>query len=157
MINHFFTHPPKRKYSYKRVDPQRGEVYRMERDILGSSIDAFTPLDKLQGIADHACRKNSCPKVRVNSYAKAEKVFGYCNEEGIYLNKNYHGHNLPVLLHELAHWICFKKYPEATDHGPTFCDIYRHLLDSYKVLPAACFNVLARKYNVIVGEYNESF
>ena len=148
MISHWYTHKigPARKE--KASDPQKQRVYRMEREWIGSAVDTTVPLDKLRAITKHACRAAGvrCPKVRV--YRKKERIFGYCTDEAIMLNASFHGQNLAVLLHELAHWITDRKYPDATSHGPWFCTVYRQLLDDYRLLPAFAFDGLAEKWGV---------
>lgn len=154
MISHFYTHPSPKKIRYRKKDPQRHTVYRMEREIIGNAVDTFVPLDKLQGIADHACRKAGVKRIVINAYASAEKVFGYVQGGELYLNKTYHGHNTSVLLHELAHHITDEQNGgECEDHGPTFLWTYRELLDSYKILPTVCFDALTKKHGLIVHAY----
>lgn len=158
MIPHQYTRrlkPVSIKRNKVKSDPQRHLVYQMEREYAGTAINTSMSVYHLQEVADHACYKWKVSPVSVDVRALEKpdhKTYGMCTGNIIVLNKAYHGDNLSTLLHELAHWITHQLYPDAYDHGPEFCDVYADLLDQYKVLPRACFIVLAAKHGVEVNE-----
>lgn len=139
----------------------------MEREYCGSSIYHHVKREDLQTVLEHACRYYGVlvPKLTLGRKPK-DKVFGrsyvtmdlrpdgsvekYYNHE-IWLNCAHHGDNVSVLLHELAHHIVDQYFDHAYDHGKTFCAIYMHLLDKYRILPSICFRVLAKKWNIQIG------
>jgi predicted SprT family Zn-dependent metalloprotease len=126
----------------------------MEREIVGNSINQRMPVARLQEVADHACRKYRAPYVFVEVEPIKGKVFGeaYQADARIALNSSYHGDNLGVLLHELAHWLTDNLYADVQSHGPTFMRVYSELLEQYKILPRDCLAVLAERYGVEIGE-----
>lgn len=148
MISSFYT----KKRSKKREiasDPQKQRVYNMEREWIGHAVHTTMHPDKLREIVRHACRKARVPvpKLHIENKPKT-RVFGHCNDTTITLNAGFHGQNLSVLLHELAHWINDQKNPDSTAHGPNFCTIYRTLLADYRMLPTIAFDELAISYGV---------
>jgi len=156
MISRYYTNKLRQPDDKKLVscDPQGHRVYKMEREIVGGSINTHMSIEALRNITNHACRKLkvAAPKVRVVRSSK--RLFGWCNCDGrIYLNKKRHGDNLGVLLHELAHWVVWVKCPEAEAHGPEFMGCYTDLMAAYKVLPKDCAKLLASRYGVVIGEY----
>jgi len=84
----------------------------------------------------------------VHIVATKQRVFGWsCHE--IYLNKNWHGDNYGVLLHEPAHWIHGERPNEGeADHGPEWVAIYAELLDYYRFLPLKYFHLLCDEHGV---------
>ena len=156
MLSRFYTLPAiqTRKKPLKN-DPQRYRVYAMERCLIGSSINQHMRLLHLQVIAAHACRKWHVPRVHVTTTDKDVDIFGWCTGSSIILNTSFHGDNIGVLLHELAHWVVYHFFPDVTDHGPVFMDVYADLLDQYKVFPRDCLLLLAARYDVEVGESDD--
>ena len=153
MISKYYTNRPPQKIDKVLFDPQRHRVYKLERELIGTSIDTHTPLAKLRAIAAHACSKNSVKRPTIAVVSKPIRVFGWCsNYTHIFLNKSFHGDNLGILLHELAHYIAWQKFPDAECHGPEFMAYYALLLDQYKLLPRDCMDVLAKRYGVVIGE-----
>lgn len=139
----------------------------MEREFCGSSIYHHVSRKNLQVILEHGCRYYGVlvPKLTLGSKAN-DKVFGRSfvtthfrednsveRESGheIWLNRAHHGDNVSVLLHELAHHIVDQRFDHAYDHGQTFCAVYMHLLDKYRILPSVCFRVLAKKWRIKIG------
>ena len=114
-------------------------------------------------LARHVCNYYGVPPVKVVVYnAPDERRFGEAIAESeddfetfssykIRLNRGYHGANLTTLLHELAHYISDHYYEHHRDHGRSFCGIYMHLLDKYRVLPAVAFRLLAKKWGVQIS------
>lgn len=151
MISHWYTHAVKVfRGKSPQHDPQKNNLYRMEREFIGHAVDTRVPAEKLQLIANHACRKRGVKPPKVKTYRgirRDARVFGWCDHECIHLNEAFHGCNTSCLLHELAHWLT----PEDHDsHGPEFCGIYRELLDQYKMLPKVAFDALSKKHGVKV-------
>jgi len=152
MINPFYVRKIGKPSKESKTDPQKQRVYKMEREWIGTVVDTTVPLDKLQGIANHACRKLKLKPPSVQAYPgrKGVREFGFSITGEIFLNSNFHGQNLSVLLHELAHYICDQKHPWAEPHGATYCGVYRKLLADYRVLPKEGFDAMAKKYKVSV-------
>ncbi len=153
MINHYYTHPPK---LYKRLakDSQVHSVYQMEKSIVGMCVNTHMSLEDLQTVSDHACRKFKVQLAEIVLVNSPGQPFGWADHK-IYLNIAWHGDNLSVLLHELAHWIHDCKDLRGEDHGPLFMRIYIDLLDAYKLMPRACMVVLCETYGVEIykGEW----
>jgi len=149
MISRYFWQTKPRRYRERPDDPQAHKVYTMERAIIGSCIGAHVDEDDLQAIANHACRKWRVAKVEVVVKGMGTALFGECDHE-IRLNKDWHGDNVPVLVHELAHWIASEIWGDDNieAHGPEWAQVYRVLLNDYKVLPYECSAVLFDKYEV---------
>lgn len=154
MISRFYTNRVKlSKKKAPRDDPQKYKVYTMEREWIGTSVNVHMILPDLRSVVNNACSRYGIERVQVRLYSKKEHVFGYVKDEVIYLNTKFHGDNLGVLLHELAHVITDEKHEERESHGPMFCLIYGELLDFYKVLPMRAFEYFADKWDVAIGEY----
>lgn len=129
-------------------DPQRHLLYSMEQEWLGTSIGCTTDRDVLLSVVRHACRKWNIPIPALGKETR-KKIYGSSDGYDIFLNQDYDGHNLPVLLHELAHhFTSFKYGDDVEEHGIEFCGVYRRLLDDYKVMPAIAFDELAIEYDV---------
>jgi hypothetical protein len=140
MINRFLTQKPR-------------------RTIVGNCIDTSTKITTLRKIARHACREWGVRPCDVRIY-KAEQASKRTREFGAYyhsprvimLNAQFHGDNIGVMLHELAHHIVWcREGHDVTDHGETFCAVYRQLLDRYNVLPWYAFDVIADHWGVMVS------
>ena len=155
MISRFYTNKIKKAKPETLIDPQKQRVYKMEREFIGTVLDTTVDPRVLTEILRHACRKAGVEAPVLIIYEdEKSRVFGYQTEKGIFLNESWHGVNLGVMLHELAHWISDELYDgKVPDHGEEFCAIYRHLLDQYKLLPAECFDLLAESWAVDVGSY----
>jgi hypothetical protein len=89
-----------------------------------------------------------CPKIVI--VHKKKKPFGW-SEHKVYLNAEWHGDNMAVLLHELAHWIHDELGDEGEPHGPEFMHIYIELLDQYKMMPRLLMQLLCASYEVEYG------
>lgn len=135
-----------------KSDPQRHLVYRMERnDLVGMSINTAAPLEHLQAVAAHACRKYGVPQVKVSIFNDPEdRAYGYSYADGrIRLNKGHHGANMATLLHELAHHLDWHiEGFDEEDHGPTFMRYYIDLMDRYKMLPAYAFEAICDNHGI---------
>ena len=156
MISRFYTNKAKRATKTPpKDDPQKYRVYAMERSWIGTSLYTTVPLKELQAISDHASRRYRVRPPKIKAYSKPkERVFGAAYEDGeIRLNRGFHGQNLPVLLHELAHHISDRVHPESESHGPLFMSVYTHLLHMYKVMPLDCTHLLAQQFDVAIGTY----
>lgn len=135
-------------------DPQRHLLYSMEQEWLGTSIGCTTDREVLLSVVRHACRKWKVP-IPAIGIENRKKIYGSSDGDDIFLNPDYDGFNLPVLLHELAHHFTSHKYGDhVQEHGMEFCGVYRRLLDDYKVLPDTCFDFLAEIYEVGFFEDN---
>lgn len=120
----------------------------------------------LQEVSDHACKYYKIKPLKIVVFDKpGKREFGesvyYSTDEFetlfghvIRLNRGFHGANLVTLLHELAHYIVDDTYEYHEDHGKKFAGVYMHLLAQYRVLPSACFRLLAKKWRVkIAGKF----
>ena len=155
MISHWYTQPltDGSKRRHVKSDPQKQYVYQMERELMGNSINQHMTLPDLRRVAKHCCRKWCVPQVIVKTIRKPKMhVFGWTTGRDVVLNTAFHGDNIGVLMHELAHWVTFHLYPDAIDHGGEFMDVYADLLAQYKILPRDCLLVLAARYGVEVGD-----
>ena len=156
MISRFYTNKAKpSKRRPPKDDPQKYKVYAMERSWIGTSLHTTVPLKELQAVANHACQRYGVRPPKVKTYSKPkERVFGAAYEDGtICLNRGFHGQNLSVLLHEVAHHISDRIHPDTESHGPEFVSVYTHLLHMYKVMPLDCTHMLALQFGVSIGSY----
>lgn len=174
MISPYFTRNVLSEFTKERVacDPQRVNVYQMEREFVGISVSCPTPRRILQQLANHACRYYRVRPIKVVVYVnrrdrrfgesfhyidwneKTQRYDGRQHSFKIRLNRAFHGAHAVVLMHELAHHITDQLYTDHEDHGKQFVGIYMHLLDKYKIFPSACFRLLAKKHSVkIAGKF----
>ena len=147
MISKYYTQKSK-EYKPFKGDSQAHLIYRMERDIVGWAVNTHTKKADLQTVADHACRKYykvDPPEIKI--VRRKGAPFGWAIHSTIYLNALWHGDNMAVLLHELAHHI-LEDEVDIEDHGPEFVSIYIDLLDKYKMMPRECMELLCTKYGV---------
>lgn len=168
MISSFLVRRIPRPKPPLKKDPQARKLYKMEREFCGTSIYHHVKRVDLLTILNHACRYYGVmiPKLTLGSNSK-DKVFGrsyvtihyreddsveFMDEHEIWLNRAYHGDNVAVLLHELAHHIVDQRFDRAYDHGKTYCAIYMHLLDKYRLLPSVCFRVLAKRRGIEIAQ-----
>ncbi len=147
MIDRRLTNRPRMKGKSPKDDTQRHRVYSMERTLVGEIIGSKTDMEVLENVVRHACREWRCDLPCWGKEPRA-RVYGSTTDTEIRLNPDFDGQTMGVMLHELAHWITDRVFPEATDHGPDFCGVYRYLLDRYNVLPVYCFDVLAAHWDV---------
>ncbi len=150
MISRYFTHKP-RAHKYVADDPQRHKVYTMEKSIVGWCVNTSTSRESMLDVIKHACKYYKVPAPRLKLVKQVGQPFGWCIEGAIELNRAWHGNNMGVMLHELAHHIIDETAPDAETHGPTFMEVYAYLLDKYKMLPRVCLDALAEQYDVQVG------
>ena len=148
MISGYLTRKPK---VYKQVesDPQAHLVYQMERELIGQCIHTSSTYAHMTDIIEHACRKyrTKFPNLILTESSKRE--FGHCTWTAIVLNPAFHGDNVAVLIHELAHWIAGEKgHDSKAVHGPEFVGWYGRLLEDYRMMPLDCFFVLCDRYGV---------
>lgn len=136
-----------------KSDPQRHKVYAMERSIIGSSIYSSVPLHILQAIADNACKAERAPLVKVRLVEEKGALFGYWEDGYVCLNQNYHGANIGVLLHEVAHAITDYWFEGIglPDHSPEWAYTYLKLLDKYNVIPKYAMLEICRRFEVEVA------
>lgn len=137
---------------YDRRDAQAGKHYDMEKELDGIHINTRTKRAYLRAVAATVCEAAEIPQVRLTFKRLRENDLGDCMHGHVRLNTRTtcSGVNIMILLHELSHAICEEYFDEAQSHGPEFAAIYRSLLDTYKILPAKCFNMIARKHRVKV-------
>lgn len=135
-----------------RRDPQNGRHYDLEKELDGIHIHTRTSRVYLRAVAAVVCAAADIPQVRVVFKKLPADTLGDCPPGGEQVRLNTHaacsGVNILILLHELAHAICDEYFDNPQAHGPEFAAVYRSLLDTYKVLPAKCYNLLARKHRV---------
>lgn len=149
MLNRYYT---KRSSPGKAIksDPQRHLVYYMERAIVGWCVNTHMKRNDLLDVIEHACKKYDITPAELKIVRSKQRVFGWSLHGTITLNTKWHGDNLGVLLHELAHHIVDELELEGPSHGPQFVRIYGELLDQYKVLPYFLWLALCEKYEVEV-------
>lgn len=136
-------------------DPQVIAVYNLDREMLGAVVNTHCPKKHLESVVKHACKKWTVPVPVLKLVRRDNRTFGECGEDAIELNKNYHGDNMVVLLHELAHWITDRLTEGGkktiANHSPEFAGVYMALLDTYKVIPDYCFRAIARRHGVRIS------
>jgi hypothetical protein len=137
----------------------------MEREFIGTSVYHKVRRADLQAVSDHACRyyRISCVRIVVydnpddgtmGMYERYEYDDGTVTNAKIRLNRGYHGANIAVLVHELAHYIVDNTYSGHEPHGKQFIGVYMHLLDKYRIMPCCAFRALAKKHKVkIAGKF----
>ena len=129
---------------------------------MGVSVYHVVSRRDLQAVADHACRYYCIPSIRVAVYndpdersmGEFERLVhddGRVTDQKIRLNRGFHGANVCVLLHELAHYVVDDTYDNVEPHGKQFVGVYMHLMDKYRVMPSCAFRALAKKCRVSVG------
>jgi len=142
----------KKVVSKCKSDPQRHLVYSMEREICGWAVYAHVELDDLQRIADYVCRRYRVKRVGIAIENRGkERVFGWCSDNTIHLNADYHGDNTAVLAHELAHYINDQLSPDGESHGPEFVHYYGEILDMLNLFPYGLFALLCDSWGVDIG------
>jgi hypothetical protein len=146
-LSPFLTRRPK-TYKPEPGDPQAHRVYQMERELIGQNVYTICPIEHLEAVAAHACKKFKVPVPELRLVQLSVRHFGESYRDRIELNTDFHGQNLNVLLHELAHWITDRKFDNDTDHGPGFTRYHMRLLEMYKLLPKNAYRDLARRYGV---------
>jgi hypothetical protein len=146
----------KKVVSKSKADPQRELVYAMEREIAGWAVYAHVELDDLQRISDYVCRRYKVKRVGIAIENKGkERVFGWCEDNTIHLNADYHGDNTAVLAHEIAHYVTDQMSPGAEAHGPTFMHYYGEILDMLNLFPYGLFALLCEGWGVQIGLEDE--
>ena len=165
MISRYLTQKPRLNKNKKITsDPQRHLVYHMERHFMGTSAYAHVELKTLHEVTKFICKQwRVTPPVLEVYCNEREHIFGrstyevdthtgMTSAEKIRLNRCFHGDNLPVLAHELAHHILVR-LGELTleDHGPEFVGIYGWILDRLNILPLFAFEAMCDYYGVYVG------
>lgn len=156
-LSRFITQPRKPLKPSQGSDPQANKVYSLEREIIGTVIHTRCPRAHLEAIVRHACRRYKVPRPKLTIVSLTTRVFGWSDDNGIDLNDWFHGDNVSVLLHELAHWITDRLHEDnkaqQDNHGPEFVGIYGNLLHDYKVLPIECFELLVKKHGLKMKSY----
>lgn len=144
---------------YDSADPQGQQVYDLEKQLDGIHANTRSRRQYLRDVAAAVCDRAGIDPVRLVFKPIRADDLGYYHAGSIYLNTrdNCHGASLYILLHELAHAICDAYYDGVAHHGPEFCAVFRSLLHGYKVLPKACFDVLARRGGVKVRRIEYDF
>ncbi len=132
---------------------------------MGVSVYHVVSRGNLQIIVDHACRYYHIASVRVvvyndpndrsmGEFERHEYEDGTMVNPKLRLNRGFHGANVGVLLHELAHYIVDNTYVSHQPHGKQFVGVYMHLLDKYRIMPGCAFRALAKKCKVkIAGKF----
>ena len=144
---------------FDKNDPQWQMVYDLEKQLDGIHRKTRTGRQYLRDVAAAVCEKAAIPQVQVVFKQLPGDDLGDCALGVVRLNTrmNCHGVSLYVLLHELSHAICDDYYEMVQSHGPEFCAVFRSLLHGYKILPKACFDVLARQGRVKVQRIEYDF
>lgn len=143
----------KRRLRSPKSDPQRTQVYRMEREIEGNAVGHSSSQSGLDKLSRSVCRYYKVPAVEIWLYNEPKsKLFGWATDEEIHLNEGFHGANAPVLIHELAHYVIFKRFDVYEDHGPEWVAVYMHLMHKYRLLPQDAFRVMAARWGIRIAQ-----
>lgn len=138
-----------------QYDPQREEVYRMEkRGLPGLNRSQFSRLDH-RSLLKQLCREFNVdiPKLR---FVKAEAWAGFYepDEPGktrISLSTAYtSGTSAMTLVHEFAHHALYRWDPEEhlAPHGPEFVGVYGDALGMAGLMPWKGWQHLCEQYGV---------
>lgn len=141
-----------------KSDPQRGLLCRVERELNGNSIGHVASHEYLCKLSNKICRYYRVPALEIHiankpkqrEYAWVEYTTGK-NDHKVFLNRAFDGQNAMTLLHELAHYVTDCNFKNHENHGKEFVAIYMHLLHKYKILPQDAFRVIARRWNIQIG------
>lgn len=155
--------PGKHTRRSPKHDPQQHKLYRLERTIVGMALHTSTDANYLQQLSATLCGLYHVHPPRIRRSAKqfeGDHIFAryIWEDQTIWLNPAFHGSNLSVMLHELAHHIADNLHgPEEEAHGPKFCAIYMYLQSKARLLPMYVFRVMAAKHDVeIASEWRPS-
>lgn len=153
----WYTHDNKYRKPCKK-DPQRHLLYSLERKFIGSCVFTKTEKKAILMVVRHACNKYKVRHPKVVFGRDKQRLFGYCDDEKLWLNTSFHGQNLVTALHELAHWIVEElEEDEYETHGPEFAAVYMHLLAAYKLLPEVAFRHFAEESGLKIADYQNPY
>lgn len=160
-LSQFITGRPKTKVTnYVASDPQAQYYYAMERSMIGTSIECYQSMTHLRRVAKWVCRKYCVPSIPIVQWVEETKadrrVLGAHwtePEARIMLNPDFHGQNISILAHELAHHIAERKYGlDIEAHGPEFAGTHMDILDSLNIMPKVAYLAMAEEWDVVVKE-----
>jgi hypothetical protein len=133
-----------------QFDPQRGSVYRMEREWVGQCIATFTMPEYMEEIGVQLCDLYhvELPTLKiVDAAPHIDDMAEYNWADATITLWHPNGAQLISYLHELAHHITAVLYGD-TSHGPIFCAVYRYLLYKSRCVSKEAFNFAADKWGV---------
>jgi hypothetical protein len=135
-------------------DPQRDLVYAVEKLHLGYHTRHSLPRRSLYALVRRVCKAYGVrrPTVRIGKVDRGFAAICDFEEKRISLDPKF-GCNGLTVLHELAHWICFLRYPSAQLHGAAFCRIYGELLDRSRLVPFEGWKAVCARHGVKVLRY----
>lgn len=111
-------------------DPQKKHVYRWEESRGWNKNQ--TTLDECVKWIKKACKLYDIPVPEIRTH---EGEFSWCIVETPVISMRLDGElNIPIALHETAHYIVYKlRGYRVQDHGPFFASVYLDLLERAKV------------------------
>lgn len=110
-------------------------MYAWEQGFWGGYTDAPCPVSKLRRWAKKVAKEYQIPAPKLSFHRTEEQWAGLADDVNIRLNTEWHGRCTFVLLHELAHYICFQYGHMWNPHGPRFLGVYLWLLDECRLVP----------------------
>lgn len=142
--------------SASATDRQGERLYRLTGEFGGSCYWDRATAASLRELAVDVCKyynKLPVPAIRFVTRPRDATPAWFTPPNEITINRGYTGSNCGNMLHELAHYVTESYYHEDTIemHGPEFCAIFMHLLDTYNIFPHECFRLLAKKHRVRIG------
>ncbi len=149
-----------KKIRSPKCDPQRGPLYKAEREFEGCSTQHVASRDYLRALMRRVCNYYCVdpPALKfVNRPEQREYAWVYFSansefeDSEIFLNRGFHGQNAMTLVHELAHHIVDLHFDHHESHGPEFCAVYTHLLHKYNLIPQDAFRVVLKRWGVKIG------
>lgn len=133
-------------------DPQKAALYAWEEAWGPWNYNSLT-LTECRAYIEHACRLYDveAPRVRqhrTKAYSWCHVTMGVISMQGG-KHRARGGRNPSQCLHEVAHWIVFKKWGDKPqDHGRTFLGVYLWLMAEARLAPPTALVASAREFNL---------
>lgn len=134
-------------------DPQRQEVYHMERHgLFGLNRSRLSKVDHARLMKDTCAQFDVEPPRLI--YKKAEQWAGMYRFDGtpkIYMSTTYLGGlSAMTLLHEVAHYLVHRCDPEDVlePHGAEFVGVYGDLMECTGFIPFGSWKLLTDRFKI---------
>jgi len=143
---------PKKAARVDADDPQKEAVYSWEDSWGPWNYNSLT-LSQCREWIKRACKLYGVEPPRVRQHRRREYswchvILGIISIQGGAPHTR-GGRNCATALHEVAHWITYKKFSDKVlDHGPTFLGVFMYLLEEAEVAPPAALHASARTHKL---------
>lgn len=136
-----------------QYDPQRQEVYRMEKQGLYGLNRSRLHRDEHATLVSMACSKFGVksPRIRYEASPKWAGWYGADPHPTVTLSTCYSGGlSAMTLLHELAHYLVHVADPHdyLEPHGPEFLGVYGDLMEATGFVVRGSWRLLTKEYGV---------